>query len=173
MTPSLGNSGFQKRQDFDRTGICYVACCMLSFLESLEPNDAFLNTLNTRNFLYILRTRLQLSNHCICNELNRKRCTRWRVVYAILFRELFSSCHKCIFCACLSSFSHDKLKLPPSSWDDFDSCGSLLQYRRSHLACSLLGRGYDVNGLSSSSFEPLFISDAIFFSKSVCEKTFW
>ena len=66
------------------------------------------------------------------------------------------------FCACLSSFSHDKLELPPSSWDDFDSCGCSLQYRRSYLACSLLGRGYDVNGLSSSSFEPLFISDATF-----------
>ena len=139
---------------------------MLSFLESLEPNDAFLNTSNTKNSsLYILRTRLQLSNHCICNEPNRKRCTRWKVVYAILFRELFDSCHKCLFCACLSSFSHDKLELPASSWDDFDSRDCPPQYRRSHLACSLLGRGYDVNGLSSSSFEPLFISDATFLAK--------
>ena len=139
---------------------------MLSFLESLEPNDAFLNTLNTTNSpLYISRTPLQLSNRCICNEPNCKRCTKWRVVYAILFQEVFDSFDKCLFCTCLSSFNHDKIRLQPVSWDEFDSCGCLLQYRRSLLACSFLGPGYDLKGLSLPSFELIFFSAATFLAK--------
>ena len=74
------------------------------------------------------------------------------------------------FCTCLSSFNHDKIRLQPVSWDEIDSCGCLLQYRRSLLACSILGPGYDLNGLSLPSFELIFFSDATFLAKTFARR---
>ena len=139
LTPSLGNSGFQKRQDFDRTCICYVADCMLSILESLEPNDALLNTWNTRNSPFFCVLCYSCQNTAFVMNLTVNAAPDGGL-FMRSFSESYSTfATRVIFCACLLSFNQDKLKLPPSSGDVFDGYGCLLKYRRSHLACSILG----------------------------------